>query len=94
MEYRIGKNVYELFDFYTGTSIGGIAALLFATKKITAKELLKLVVSRLRNRIFPKLTYGRRKGRQIKGLIAILNEFFGFGNGHIYDNGPIREVFQ
>ena len=39
LEKITGKKIYEMFDMFIGTSTGGIAAAMFATKH-TAKETL------------------------------------------------------
>ena len=52
LEFRTGVPVYDLFDMFVGTSIGVIIALLFSQRKLTATELLRLMVGPLKNSIF------------------------------------------
>lgn len=42
-----------MFDFFVGTSIGGLICLVFAMKKYSAREMLVLMLGLSKNRIFP-----------------------------------------
>ena len=57
LEIVTQKKIWELFDFFTGTSIGGIFCLLFSHKIISASDLFLLIFGNLKNRIFPKKRY-------------------------------------
>ncbi len=48
--------IHEKFDFFAGSSIGGLHALLFAVKQGTAKELMKFYSRGYYERIFKKLS--------------------------------------
>lgn len=57
LEKISGKKIYDLFDFFTGTSIGGIISLFFSQRIYTAGELLVLMLGELKNKIFPSKRY-------------------------------------
>ena len=52
LEFRTNMKVYEIFDFFVGTSIGGLICLTFAMKKYSAQELLCKILGLAKNRIF------------------------------------------
>jgi hypothetical protein len=52
LEIRLKKKVYDLFDMFAGTSIGGLIALILSQKKYSAEELLKKMLGRYKNEIF------------------------------------------
>lgn len=53
LEKVSGKKIWELFDFFSGTSIGGIISLLFSEKLYSAGDLLLKFLGQLKNKIFP-----------------------------------------
>jgi len=53
LEKLTGKPIYDLFDFFSGTSIGGIMSIFFSQRIFTAGELLVKMLGQLKNKIFP-----------------------------------------
>jgi hypothetical protein len=52
LEIRLNKKVYEIFDMFAGTSIGGLIALILSQKKYSAESLLKKMFGSYKNEIF------------------------------------------
>ena len=57
LEKISGKKIWELFDFFSGASVGGIIAIILSQKKISASELLVKFQGQLKNKIFPSKRY-------------------------------------
>lgn len=57
LEKKIGGSVYNLFDFFTGVSIGGIHALLLALLQVSATDLCNLYTRKTLHKIFSKSSW-------------------------------------
>lgn len=52
LEARVSKPVYQMFDLFVGTSIGGLICSAFALKKFTAESLLRKMLGHAKDKIF------------------------------------------
>lgn len=57
LEEKIGIPIYDLFNFFTGISIGGIHALLLAVLRGSARDLCNLYTKRNLSKIFSKSSW-------------------------------------
>jgi len=78
LEKSTKKPVYDLFDFFSGTSIGGIISIFFSQRICTAGELLVKFLGILKNKIFPS-----------KRILSFI-----LAKKSIYDPKMIEEVMQ
>ncbi len=82
LEMRLKKKVYDLFDMFAGTSIGGLIALILSQKKYSAEELLKKMLGSFKNEIFLKKKYF---------FNSIPNEVI---HGHKYDETDFEKLLR
>ena len=83
MEKRLGRPAAEAFDFFAGTSTGGIIAALLAFRRMPAAEILALYDAMIETVFAPSFwstRFGRLLARRMYGreaAVARLNELFG-----------------
>lgn len=82
LEEKIGTPIYDLFDFFTGVSIGGIHALILAVLRGSARDLCNLYTRKNLNKIFSKsswITFPMIFSPKYdgKGKTAFLDSLFG-----------------
>jgi patatin-like phospholipase/acyl hydrolase len=87
-EFRTGRKIYELFNFITGTSIGGIIALCFSMKKYSAEVLLRKMLGSFKNNIFAKFFLSKIFGKKVE------NAIYGLLGYNLYSTPELETILR
>ena len=93
LEIRLNRKVYDLFDMFAGTSIGGIIALILSQKKYSAESLLKKMLGSYKNEIFNKFHFDFKK-KNFFDFFKKKNFKISYFNGYLYNENNLEKLLQ